>query len=127
MDSTQQALLAQLYTAFNARDIPALLDAMTENVEWPNGWEGGTVYGREQVRDYWLRQWAEINPTVTPTGFAEEPDGRIAVTVHQVVRSKDDALLSDGTVTHVYRFSGTLVQAMEIRTPAASETRPRQA
>ncbi|WP_433222834.1 nuclear transport factor 2 family protein [Dactylosporangium sp. CS-047395] len=127
MDSPQQALLEELYAAFNARDIPALLDAMTENVEWPNGWEGGTVHGREQVRDYWLRQWAEINPTVTPEGFAEEPDGRIAVTVHQVVRGKDDALLADQMVTHVYRFSGARVQAMEIRTPAASETRPQQA
>ncbi|WP_433064517.1 nuclear transport factor 2 family protein [Dactylosporangium sp. CS-033363] len=118
MDSPQQALLEQLYTAFNERDIPALLDAMTEDVEWPNGWEGGTVYGRERVRDYWLRQWAEINPTVTPEGFAAEPDGRIAVTVHQVVRGKDDALIADGTVTHVYRFRGALVQGMEIRTPA---------
>ena len=107
--------LTALYTAFNQRDIPTLLAAMTPDVRWPNGWEGGHVHGREAVNDYWTRQWAEIDPHVEPRAFATEPDGRVAVTVHQTVRDKTGATVLDETVTHVYHFDDGLVDEMEIR------------
>jgi limonene-1,2-epoxide hydrolase len=107
--------LAALYAAFNERDVPAVLAALSPEVVWPNGWEGGTVHGHGEVAAYWRRQWAEIEPTVVPTAFATEPDGRVAVTVHQVVRDKAGSLLADQTVTHVYRFEGDLIAEMEIR------------
>ncbi|MCP3782577.1 nuclear transport factor 2 family protein [Micromonospora sp. A3M-1-15] len=46
----QQRRLTDLYLAFNQRDIPALLAAMASDVRWPNGWEGGTVRGHDEVR-----------------------------------------------------------------------------
>jgi hypothetical protein len=88
---------------------------MASDVEWPNGWEGGYVHGHEGVRDYWSRQWAEIDPTVTPVGFATLPDGRVDVTVHQIVRDRAGVLLSDATVHHVYRLERGQVVHMEIR------------
>lgn len=115
MTSASQSLLADLYAAFNRRDVPVLLAVMTPDVSWPNGWEGGTVHGRDEVSAYWRRQWEQLDPSVTPTAFTTEADGRIAVTVHQVVRDKAGALLADQTVTHVYRFANGLVAAMEIR------------
>ncbi|MEV4755329.1 nuclear transport factor 2 family protein [Micromonospora sp. NPDC049559] len=111
----RQRQLTDLYAAFNRRDVPALLAAMTPDVAWPNGWEGGTVHGRDAVREYWTRQWAQIDPTVEPVGFAREDDGRVAVTVHQVVRDLAGAIVAEGTVTHVCRFAGDLVSEMEIR------------
>ncbi|MFJ6168718.1 nuclear transport factor 2 family protein [Micromonospora orduensis] len=112
---TSQALLTSLYAAFNERDIPTLLAAMTPDVSWPNGWEGGVVRGREEVGAYWRRQWDQIEPTVTPTAFATEADGRIAVTVHQTVHDKSGVKLADHTVTHVYRLEKGLVAEMDIR------------
>lgn len=64
---------------------------------------------------YWRRQWDQLEPTVMPTAFDAEADGRIAVTVHQVVRDKTGAKLAEHTVTHIYRFSEGLVAEMEIR------------
>jgi ketosteroid isomerase-like protein len=113
--ATSQALLTNLYASFNERDIPTLLAAMTPDVAWPNGWEGGLVHGRDQVAAYWRRQWDQIDPTVMPTAFALEADGRVAVTVHQVVRDKAGTELAEHTVTHVYRFDDGLVAEMEIR------------
>jgi nuclear transport factor 2 (NTF2) superfamily protein len=110
-----QVRLTSLYNAFNERDIPTLLAAMTTDVVWPNGWEGGFVHGREAVRAYWLRQWDELDPTVTPTAFESEPDGRVAVRVRQVVRDKAGVEVANNTVTHVYRFTGDAVAEMEIR------------
>jgi ketosteroid isomerase-like protein len=111
----QQQELLRLYQAFNSRAIDDVLAALAPDVRWPNGWEGGTVRGHDQVRDYWRRQWAQIDPTVTPVGFSLQSDGRIAVQVHQVVRNPSGTVVLDGRVTHVYRFSGGLVTEMEIR------------
>jgi nuclear transport factor 2 (NTF2) superfamily protein len=110
----RQRQLTDLYVAFNKRDIPTLLTAMASDVLWPNGWEGGTVRGHDEVRAYWTRQWAQIEPTVAPTAFRTESDGRIAVTVQQVVRDKAGMTLANQTVTHVYRFVDDLVAEMEI-------------
>jgi hypothetical protein len=114
-DETTQAMLEGLYERFNARDIDAVLAHLASDVDWPNGWEGGYVKGHEEVREYWTRQWAEIDGTVTPVGFATGPDGRIDVTVHQVVKNLDGELVEDSTVHHVYRLTDDQVEHMEIR------------
>ena len=112
-DETRE-MLESVYRDFNARDIDAILLRMADDVEWPNGWEGGYVHGHDGVRDYWSRQWAELDPTVTPVGFATLPDGRVEVTVHQVVRDRTGALLSDSTVHHLYRLDRGQILHMEI-------------
>ena len=106
--------LRALYRAFNARDVETVLAAMTPDVDWPNGWEGGRVVGHDAVRRYWERQWAEIRTRVEPTGIRECPDGRVEVSVHQVVRDRGGALLAAGDVRHVYTFAGGLVQRMDV-------------
>jgi hypothetical protein len=79
-------VLRAAYAAFNARDIDAGVAQMTDDVDRPNAWEGGRVFAHAAVRDYWTRQWAEIDPTVEPVEFTERPDGTVAVRVHAVVR-----------------------------------------
>jgi ketosteroid isomerase-like protein len=108
-------LLRQAYTAFNARDVDAALALMTPDVEWPNGWEGGWVRGREGVRDYWTRQWAAIDARVEPVSFETLEDGRVAADVQQEVRDLSGTVLSEGRVTHVYTLRDGLVSRMEIR------------
>jgi hypothetical protein len=109
-----EALLRRTYDAFNARDVDAVLATMHDDVDWPNAWEGGRVHGRAAVREYWTRQFAAIDPTVTPRAFAERPDGGIAVTVNQVIRSPDGAILSNGDVLHVYALRDGLVERMDV-------------
>ena len=64
-------LLQRAYEAFNARDIEAALALMHEDVDWPNGMEGGRVAGRDEVRAYWRRQFTLIDSHVEPMGFTE--------------------------------------------------------
>jgi hypothetical protein len=52
MISATRELLESAYAAFNARDIDAALAAMDLNVVWPNGMEGGNLYGHTEVRAY---------------------------------------------------------------------------
>jgi nuclear transport factor 2 (NTF2) superfamily protein len=106
--------LARVYKAFNQRDVDAVLAAMHPAVDWPNGWEGGRVTGRDQVRSYWSRQWAVLDPDVLPIAFEHRDDGRISVRVHQIVRDLSGNVLTDGEVAHVYTFEGGLIKAMDI-------------
>jgi hypothetical protein len=110
----REILLRGMYEAFNARDIEAVLRPMTADVDWPNAWEGGRVQGHEGIRDYWTRQWAAIDPTVTPVAFTTRPDGRVAVEVDQVARSLDGTLLGEGRVIHAYTFRDDLIARMDV-------------
>jgi ribosomal protein S18 acetylase RimI-like enzyme len=104
----------ELYAAFNARDVDRVLAALAPDVDWPNAWQGGRLRGHEAVRDYWTRQFAELDPRVDPIAIAERPDGRVAVEVHQVVRTPDGELLGDGHVVHVYEHRDGLFTRMEV-------------
>jgi len=108
-----EALLRQAYAAFNARDLDAALALMHPNIDWPNAIEGGRVHGHAGVRAYWEQQFETIDPRVEPERFTEE-DGRIAVDVHQVVRSRGGELLADQRVRHVYTVRNGLIERMEI-------------
>jgi len=88
---------------------------MNPDVVWPNGMEGGTVHGHEGVRAYWTRQWGMIDPHVEPVGFRKDGDGRIAVSVHQVVRDLSGNVLLDRMVEHVYTLRDGLIRSMDIR------------
>src|SRR5580704_16098934 len=111
--------LTELYTAFNAREIDAVLVAMTDDVDWPNAWEGGRLQGKEAVREYWTRQWQAIDPRVEPVSFSGRGAGVVAVDVDQVVRTPAGALLSEDRVVHVYTLRGGLVARMDVEHPAA--------
>lgn len=107
-------ILRALYEAFNGRDLDAVLGAMSPDVDWPNGWEGGRLTGRAGVRGYWERQWAEVRPTAIVTKIVERPDGTVAVRVRQVVRDPTGAVLARSDVVHVYEFDGPLVKRMTV-------------
>jgi hypothetical protein len=114
----EEARIRSLYDAFNARDIDATLAATTADIDWPNGWEGGREHGQDAVRAYWLRQWAEIDPCVEPVSITTRSDGKIEVTVHQVVRSLEGDVLSDGQVLHVYELRDGQIARMDIEESA---------
>jgi hypothetical protein len=116
MDHEQQ--LRSLYAAFNARDVEAVLASLADDVDWPNAWEGGRLSGRAAVREYWARQWAEIDGRVDPIDISSLPDGRTAVEVQQTVRGLDGALLSEGRVRHVYELRDGLVVRMDVEESA---------
>ena len=110
-------LINQAYEAFNAREIDRVLATMDPNVHWPNGWEGGYVEGHTGVRDYWTRQWKEINPIVKPLSITKNKRGQIEVNVHQVAKDMQGNVLFDGIVKHVYTIEEGLIKSMEIEEP----------
>ena len=109
-----RAVLAQAYSAFNRRDIDDALAVMSENVDWPKASEGGRVVGKEEIRAYWTRQWAEFDPHVEPIEITEREAGKTDVKVHQLVRSRNGDVLSDQVLLHVYTIANGLIERMDI-------------
>ena len=103
-----------LYQSFNERDLDAVLAAMATDVDWPNGWGGGRLLGRDSVREYWERQWTEIRPTTVVRDIAERSDGTVEARVRLVVRDPVGNVLVRSDVTHVYEFVGPHVRRMTV-------------
>ncbi|MBE7169341.1 MAG: nuclear transport factor 2 family protein [Williamsia sp.] len=114
MASQYEGLIKKAYAAFNARDIDTALSVMHPDVQWPKAFEGGYASGHEQIRDYWTRQWKEINPNVQPAGFKEREDGTLEITVLQKVKDLEGNPIFDGTVKHIYTLQEGLIRRMDI-------------
>ena len=112
--SAQHYLIRKIYAAFNARDIPTILTTFDPQVRWARAWEGDYAIGHEEVRDYWLRQWQEVNPRVEPTAIQEVADGRLEVSVQQLVKDRQGQVLFDGLVKHLYTLRDGLITQMDI-------------
>ena len=114
------AVLSAMYERFNARDIDGVLGALTDDVAWANGMEGGHVHGREGVREYWTRQWAIVSPHVEPVSFDRAPDGSIVVEVRQSVRDLQGRPLQDQTHGLKDKTVGTSSICRTARSPAST-------
>jgi ketosteroid isomerase-like protein len=115
-------VLKRLYDRFNARDMDGVLGALSDQVAWANGMDGGHVHGREGVRGYWTRQWAIVSPHVVPVSFDRTPEGCVVVEVVQSVRDLQGRPLADAshglrdqTVGHVFHFQEGKVTRFDIR------------
>jgi hypothetical protein len=108
-------LLRRVYELFNRREIERVLAAMHPDVIWANGMEGGHVHGRDEVRSYWKRQWAIIDPHVEPVEISPNSEGELVVKVHQVVHDHKENLLADRLVMHVFDMRNGLIQRFDIR------------
>ena len=109
-------IIKKAYIGFNDRNIDAVLSLMDAGVKWPNAFEGDYVTGHEAVREYWTRQWSEINPKVEPILITERPDGKIEVEVKQLVKDLKDTILFNGNVKHVYTIENDLITVMDVKT-----------
>ena len=107
-------LIRRAYSAFNERDIDKALSTMQPNVQWSKAWEGGYINGHDEIKQYWTRQWKEINPNVEPAGFTERQNGSLEVEVHQKVKDLPGNVIFDGIVKHIYTFENGLIKTMDI-------------
>ena len=114
MQNQSEKIIHKAYTAFNERNIDSALSTMQANVKWSKAWEGGYIIGHDEIKEYWTRQWTEINPNVEPVGFAERENGSLEVKVHQNVKDLQGGLVFDGIVKHIYTFQDGLIKTMDI-------------
>src|SRR5438270_7494662 len=109
-----ESLIAQVYSAFNQRNIDGALAFISDSVSWPKASEGGRVIGKEEIRAYWSRQWKELDPHVDPLEVIDQGAGKTHVRVHQLVKSLGGDVLSDSEVWHIYTIANGLIERMDL-------------
>jgi limonene-1,2-epoxide hydrolase len=112
--SSNQQLLQNLYDAFNNRELETIISVMHPDVKWANGVEGGFVYGRDEVREYWTNQYRVIQVQLETLKFETDEHNRNVVTVHQIVRDLQGDLLADMTVKQIFTIEDGAIALYEI-------------
>lgn len=112
--SLNQQFLQKLYAAFNNREIETIISVMHPNVKWANGVDGGFVYGRDAVREYWINQFKVIQVQIETLKFEMDENNRNIVTVHQIVRDLQRNLLVDTTIEQIFTIEDSLISLYEI-------------
>ncbi len=114
MENQVQDLIKKAYSAFNSRDIDTALSTFHSDVQWPKAFEGGYVIGHNEIREYWTRQWTEINPNVEPIRITARQNGTIEVEILQIVKDLKGDIIFEGIVKHIYTIQDNLLQKMDI-------------
>ena len=114
MSSKYTSIIRKAYEGFNNRKVEHVLALMEQDVHWPKAFEGGHVKGQIEVAAYWRKQWSEINPKVEPVMIIDREDGKVEVTVDQLVKDLGGNILFDGQTVHVFTFKDELIQRMDI-------------
>jgi len=109
-----QQFLQNLYAAFNKREIETIISSMRPDVKWTNGLEGGFIYGRDAVREYWTNQFKEILPELETLKFETDENNRNIVTVHQVIRDLQGNVLADAIVHQIFTIEDGSISLYEI-------------
>ena len=91
-----------------------MLATLHPQVRWARAWEGDYATGHAEVQAYWTRQWQELNPHVEPLGILERADGRLEVTVQQLVQDLRGQVVFEGPVKHVFTVQEGLLRQMDI-------------
>jgi phage pi2 protein 07 len=112
--SSNQQFLQNLYEVFNKGEIETIISVMHPDVKWANGVEGGFVYGRDAVREYWTNQYKVIQVQLETLKFETDETNRNVVTVHQIVRDLQGNLLVDTTVQQIFTIENGLIVLYEI-------------
>ncbi|MBD2535805.1 nuclear transport factor 2 family protein [Nostoc flagelliforme FACHB-838] len=112
--SSNQQFLQNLYEAFNKGEIETIISVMHPDVKWANGVEGGFVYGRDAVREYWTNQYKVIQVQLETLKFETDENNRNVVTVHQMVRDLQGNLLADATIEQIFTIEDGLISLYEI-------------
>ncbi len=112
--SLNQQLLQNLYDAFNNRELETIISVMHPDVKWANGVDGGFVYGRDAVREYWTNQYQVIQVQLETLKFETDEKNRNVVTVHQIVRDLQGNLLADMTVKQIFTIENDSIVLYEI-------------
>lgn len=112
--SSNREFLQNLYDAFNNREIETIISFMRPDVKWANGVEGGFVYGRDAVREYWTNQFKDIQPELETLKFETDKNDRNVVTVHQVIKDLQGNLLVDATVRQIFTIEDGMISLYEI-------------
>ena len=108
-----RSFIKHIYKNFNERNIDLVIANMTIDVQWATGMDGGYVYGRNNVRTYWTKQFSLVSSKVTPLQI-DDKSNVVKIKVHQVVHDVNGNLLADEIVYHLFTLKDGTIARFDI-------------
>jgi hypothetical protein len=112
-DSAPDALVIDLFDAFNARNLEAARALIHPEADWPDVFSEGRLQGRDQVLAMWSEQFRQFNPECFLIEMTALPDGRRRVRTNHVVRNLDGKVFTDEQATMTYEFRDGLIARID--------------
>lgn len=109
----RQALLSDLYEAYNRKDIEAVVAALHPEIDWPALFSEARIQGAEAVRQLFTEPFKVMNPEITPIDIRTDLHGRIRVRVSYVVRTLDGIVFTEETNTNLFELCDKLIIRMD--------------
>ena len=113
-DASTEALLTGLYEAIDIEDIDAVVALFHLDARIPDSLEQGAIVGREEIRAYYVRQFATIHVGSSLLSTRLLADGRIEAHLHVQVHGVEGGSWGEGRVTATYRVDGGRIIEMVI-------------
>lgn len=108
-------ILEHLYHSFNGKMITEALAVIHSDATWANGMEGGLLFGHDQIRSYWERQWSYIDWHVKFVNAYITDEGLAIIDIHQIIRDLSGNIISIKDIQHIMQFEDGLIKSMRIR------------
>ncbi|WP_419251645.1 nuclear transport factor 2 family protein [Caulobacter sp. ErkDOM-YI] len=113
-DASVEALLSGLYDAIDRQDIDAVMALFEPDARIPDSLESDTLVGHDQIRAYYLRQFATIQVSSSLLSTRLMPDDRIAASLHVQVTGSEGGMWGEGRVEATYRIHAGKIREMVV-------------
>ena len=112
-DSGPDALIIELFDAFNDRNVEAAAALLHPDVDWPDLFGQDRLQGRDQVVAMWSEQFGKFDPEISLLAITALRDGRRRVRVNYVVRTLAGRIFTDEEATITYKFRDGRIARMD--------------
>jgi len=113
-DAAVEALLTALYDAIDRQDLEAVVALFGPDARIPDSLESVTVVGRDQIRAYYLRQFATIQVGTSLLSTRRLPDGRFEADLHVQLRGAAGGSWGERRVKATYRIDDGKISEMVV-------------
>ncbi|MBP7704467.1 MAG: nuclear transport factor 2 family protein [Caulobacter sp.] len=109
-----EAVISQLFLAFNRKDAAALTALLHPHVDWPDMFGTERLKGRQAVQAMWTYQFGKWDPHISLIEMNRQPDGAMRAHVSYVIRNKDGRLFTEEQATHRFEFRDGFISRMDV-------------
>lgn len=113
-DGSVESLLGGLFDAIDRQDIDAVLAHFASEARIPDSLESAIVVGRDQIRAYYLRQFATIHVSASLLSTRRLPDGRVEADLHVQLRGAEGGSWGERRVKAIYRIDDGRISEMVV-------------
>ena len=116
-DQALEALLSRLHDGIVRGDIEAVMRCFHPAAQMHDALEGGLVTGHDEIRAYYLRQFATVRADASLLSVLHCEAEMFDTLVQVMVRGVDGGFWWEGQIRAVYQLRDGLIASIEVTEP----------